>query len=51
MERETDQAIKDRQNEELEQARLERSERLGHDIREIDETQRGPAKNDFEALK
>lgn len=53
MERETDQKIRDRQDQELEQARKDRAECLGHDIRtplsERGET--GRAKNDFEALK
>ena len=53
MERETDQEIRDRQDRELEEARKERAERLGHDIRtpltERGETDR--ARNDFEALK
>jgi hypothetical protein len=50
-ERETDQAIKDRQNEELAAERKERSDRLGHDIRDISEERPGPSKNDFEAAK
>jgi len=53
VERETDQAIRDRQDRELEQERVARAERLGHDVRtpltERGETAR--AKNDFEALK
>jgi hypothetical protein len=32
MERETDQEIRDRQDQELEEARRDRAERLGHDI-------------------
>lgn len=53
MERESDQVIRDRQDQELEQARIERADRLGHDVRtplsERGETER--AKNNFEALK
>lgn len=51
--RPTDQEVRDRQDQELEQARKERAERLGHDIRtpltERGETER--ARNDFEAAK
>jgi hypothetical protein len=35
--RPTDQEIKDRQNEELELERMERQERLGHDVRDVEE--------------
>lgn len=54
MERETDQEIRDRQDRELEEDRRERAERLGHDIRTSlnpRDTEQGPSKNDFEALK
>lgn len=51
MERETDQVIKDRQNQQLEEERRTRAERLGHDIRDIQPPEAGPSKNDFEALK
>jgi hypothetical protein len=49
--RETDQEIKDRQNAELEEARRDRAERLGHDIRDISTPEAGPSKNDLEAAK
>ena len=39
-ERETDQEIKDRQNQELAEERKERQERLGHDIRDVQEDPR-----------
>ncbi len=52
MERETDQAIKDRQNAELAEERAQRAERLGHDIRDVQEgREEGPSKNNFDALK
>lgn len=50
-ERETDQAIKDRRNQEIEEQRRLRAERLGHDIRDIETPEPGPSQNDFEALK
>lgn len=50
-ERETDQAIKDRQNQQLEEERRSRAERLGHDIRDIKAPEPGPSRNDFDAAK
>lgn len=50
-ERETDQEIKDRQNQELDQARQERAERLGHDIRDVKSPEAGPSRNDFSDFK
>lgn len=51
-ERKTDQEIKDQQNQELEEERRVRAERLGHDIRDVD-TERKPSRhqNMFDALK
>lgn len=52
MERETDQQIKDRQNQELEQERRDRAERLGHDIRDVStERESGRHQNMFDTLK
>ena len=51
MERETDQQIKDRQNEQLEEERRTRAERLGHDIRDVQSPEPGPSRNDFDDLK
>lgn len=52
MERPTDQEIKDRQQAELAEERAQRAERLGHDIRDVEEGRpTGPSKNDFDALK
>ena len=53
-ERETDQVIRDRQDQQLEQDRQSRAERLGHDIRtplNPRDASSGPSQNDFEALK
>lgn len=50
-ERETDQVIKDRQNDQLEEERQMRAERLGHDIRDFSPLKQGPSQNIFEALK
>lgn len=51
MERETDQEIKDRQNQELEEERQTRAERLGHDIRDVEPSKPGPSRNNFDDLK
>lgn len=53
MERETDQVIRDRQDKELEKERVERAERLGHDIRTpmSERNASRPSRNDLEALK
>ena len=51
MERETDQEIKDRQTQELDEERQKRAERLGHDIRDIEVPKPGPSRNDFSDLK
>jgi hypothetical protein len=54
MERETDQEIRDRQDQELEEDRKERAERLGHDIRtplNPRDVESGPSKNNFDELK
>lgn len=50
-ERETDQEIKDRQNQQLEEERNSRAERLGHDIRDVKTPEAGPSQNDFDAAK
>ena len=51
-ERETDQVIRDRQDQELEDDRRERAERLGHDIRTPLNPRDVPrsSQNDFEDL-
>lgn len=51
-ERETDQAIRDRQDQQLEEDRRSRAERLGHDIRTPLNPRDVPrTENDLEALK
>lgn len=50
-ERETDQAIKDRQNQELEEERRSRAERLGHDIRDIKTPEAGPSRMNLDDAK
>ena len=50
--RETDQEIKNRQDKELEQARVDRAKRLGHDIRTpMNPRDATRSESDFEALK
>lgn len=53
MEREPDQERRDRQDQELAEARKEHAERLGHDIRTPlnPRNQPNPSENDLEALK
>lgn len=53
MERETDQEIRDRQDQELEEERRSRAERLGHDVRTPMSERNAPrsSQNDLEALK
>ena len=51
MERETDQEIKDRQTQQLDEERQKRAERLGHDIRDVKPSEPGPSQNIFNALK
>lgn len=53
MERESDQSIRDRQDQEQEQARIDRAKRLKHDIRTPQNPRDVPreSQNDFEALK
>ena len=49
-ERMTDQERKDLQNQQVEEARRQRAERLGHDIREVTEKPRR-RQNIYDALK